>query len=196
MIGVHFKYEKYNFNISIKYLYIFDGVIMNASMWGFIGALLGTFFGALASILTTIINARNASNLQNSADTFERIERAREFQKNNFIQLQDELIEAMRFIGRIHLEDMVESRKTGVWGKSYLSEEVSYGHMLSNQRIGVLTERIANEQLRLKLYKFLSIMNKSVMASSEIEGFDAFEKAGLEYETLTKEVGSVLRENS
>lgn len=85
---------------------------MDAAIWGFIGTVVGTVVGASASILTTFINARNSARLQENADTLQRLERAREFQRTNLLELQEALSQHMRLIGRAHLEDVESFRKS------------------------------------------------------------------------------------
>jgi hypothetical protein len=108
---------------------------MDAATWGFIGTLAGAVIGATASICTTLVSSWNASRLQQNADYLERIERARAFQRDNLLALQDSLQDAMRLAARAHLEDAVAAN----FGKSMLSEEVNQNILLSNRKLSILT---------------------------------------------------------
>ena len=57
---------------------------MEAALWGF----LGTIVGAMVSIATSWINSRNETERQRQANSFERLERARAFQRDNLLNLQ------------------------------------------------------------------------------------------------------------
>lgn len=67
---------------------------MEPAIWGFVG----TLTGAAASIITTVIISRNQVQLQKENDSLERQERARAFQRENLLKIQDILQEALRFM--------------------------------------------------------------------------------------------------
>ena len=79
---------------------------MEPVTWGFLGTIVGTIVGASASIITTLITGRYSIKLQKDAISHERNERAREFQRNNLLELQNVLSSHMRLVTRAHLEDI------------------------------------------------------------------------------------------
>jgi len=93
---------------------------VEAALWGFLGALVG----ASASIATSWLNSRHEMARQHQADSLERIERARAFQRDNLLELQQLLQGMVRFSARAQLEDERAFRQSGEWGKALLSEEV------------------------------------------------------------------------
>jgi hypothetical protein len=93
---------------------------VDAALWGFLGALVG----AGTSIATTWVSNRHEATRQRQADSLERVERARAFQRDNLLELQDTLQNAMRFCGRMLHEDQMAFKRGGKWGKALLGDEV------------------------------------------------------------------------
>ncbi|MBU1425530.1 MAG: hypothetical protein KKH12_03020 [Gammaproteobacteria bacterium] len=168
---------------------------MDATTWGFVGALAGTVIGAAASIFTTLITNWNASRLQQNADSLERAERARSFQRDNLLELQVSIQDAMRLVGRAHHEDVVASKKSGGWGESKLSEEVNQNIHLTNTKLSVLSVRVADDDLRSKLELLRRKITKCLFAKSEIEGEALILDALSEFNTFMEQLGKVLRSN-
>lgn len=168
---------------------------MDASTWGFIGSLAGAVVGASASIITTFINNSHSSKLQEQSDAFKRIERSSEFQRNNLLELQDKLHEAMRFAHRAHYEDTIGFKQNGEWGKTKLSEEVNQGIMITNKKLSILTERIADDELRSDLNHLRKTISSHVFAKSETQSLEFFNDASTEFDTFMQKLGNVLRSN-
>ena len=101
----------------------------------------------------------------------------------------------LRLIGQIHLEDTSNYKKTGIWGKSGVSEEVNEKFMLSMRKISILKERISNNQLRLNLDDLYQNLNKPFFAKSEKESFILFQNILDRFQSFMKELGVILREN-
>ena len=85
---------------------------MEPLTWGFIGTLVGTLVGAAASIITTHINARNAIKIQNDLENYKRQEIFREFQRDNYLKLQETFLKALRLVSLLHLEEIKKYKKT------------------------------------------------------------------------------------
>ena len=169
---------------------------MDAATWGFIGTVVGAVVGASASILATLLNSRNSAQLQQNADTLERMERAREFQRNNLLELQDSLSQNMRLIARAHLEDVESYRKSSTGGRSnLLSEELNQELMLSSRKVSLLTERIADNSLRDNLKDLKQNMTDVLMAKSETESRELIRSASSGFEQFMVQLGVVLRSN-
>jgi gas vesicle protein len=168
---------------------------MDAALWGFIGTLAGAVVGATASISTTAISSRNASRLQQNSNYLERIERARAFQRDNLLELQDTLQDCMRLMGRAHHEDVVAYRESGHWGKSMLSDEVNQNTLLSNRKLAMLTERVSDNELRSELKKFSNNSSNLLFAKSEIESDESLKIASSEFSSIMEKLGEVLRKN-
>ena len=167
---------------------------MEPVTWGFIGTLAGAIVGASASIATTYITTRNSRLLQEGAASLERSERAREFQRNNLIELQDALFSGMRLIGQCHLED-VELYRTDVneGRSSMLSEELNQKLMMSSRKLAILTERIEDQSLRERINILRTGMTGVLMAKTEEESFSALKTASDKFEKTMENLGVVLR---
>ncbi len=167
---------------------------MEPVTWGFIGTLAGTIVGATASIATSIITARNSRNLQQDAASIERSQRAREFQRNNLLELQDALSSGMRLIGRAHLQDIESFRKSENEGQSsLLSPDLDQDLMISSRKLSLLTERIADQPLRESVNALRAEMTNVLMVRTEIESFSALERASSAFEKTMEHLGVVLR---
>jgi len=166
---------------------------MDAAIWGLIGSLAGTVVGASASIFTTFISGKNTAFLQKAANSLERTERARSFQRENLIALQDALLDAMRLMNRAHHADMLAAREGGEWGKSMLGDELNQEIMLANRKLAILTERVADDVLRADLKKLRQTITKCLFASSENESTALILSVAPEFETFMENLGVLLR---
>lgn len=124
---------------------------MEPAVWGLIGTLAGAVVGAAASIVTTVIASRNAIKLQRQSDSLEREERARAFQRDNLLQLQDAITHSLRLMGRAHIEDHRSYKKSGTWGTDLLSEELDQEIAVANRHLSVLIERLSSDELRTEV---------------------------------------------
>jgi gas vesicle protein len=124
---------------------------MEASVWGLIGTLIGAIVGAAASIITTYLASKNSADLQREADSQERMERARSFQRETLLAVQDALHDALRLMMRAHQEDLASHRAGTVWGKGMLSTDLDETSRVANRRLALLNERIAHDSLRNEL---------------------------------------------
>lgn len=86
---------------------------MDPLTWGFIGTLIGTVVGASASIFTTIINARTVSKNQNKLEIYKREEIFREFQRDNYLKIQESTYKAHRLVSLLHVQDMQNLKDSG-----------------------------------------------------------------------------------
>jgi hypothetical protein len=168
---------------------------MDTATWGLIGTLVGAVVGASASILTTLISCKNSVRLQIQANTLERLELARNFQKNNLLKLQYSLLQEMRLVGRAHLEDVEFHRKIGNKVKyNLLSKELDQELMISAGKVAILTERIADDALRDNLKELRKKMTDVVLlVDSEAESCKRLHIASTSFEQFMVQLGAVLR---
>lgn len=169
---------------------------MEPVIWGFIGALAGAIVGASASIVTTIITGWNSRKLQKDAASLERTERAREFQRNNLLELQDALSMSMRLIGHAHLEDVESFRRSANDGRdSLLSDELNQELLISSRKLAILTERVADDSLRDSIKALRNEMTNVLMAKTENESRSALQYASSMFVKTTENLGVVLRDS-
>lgn len=162
---------------------------MQSAIWG----LIGTIVGALASIGTTWISGRNASNLQKQSSSLERMERERAFQRETLVALQDALHDALRMMARAYLEDNASYKQTGNWGKSLLSEEVDEGLRLANRKVSILIGRVANDPLRSELKDVMKEVGQVCLARSPAEAEAIFGRVNSSAIDVMERSGNVLR---
>ncbi len=167
---------------------------MEPVTWGFVGTIVGTIVGASASIIATFIAASNSRKLQQEASSLERKERARDFQRNNLLELQEALLNSIRLTGRAHLEDVESFRKVENKGKRpILSPELNQDILVSNKKLIMLTERIADQSLRESIKSLRSGMTNVIMAKTEDESYTVLQIAASLFEKTMENLGAVLR---
>ena len=169
---------------------------MEPVTWGFIGTLAGAVVGASVSTITTIITARNSRMLQQDAKSFERKEKAREFQRNNLIDLQEAITVEMRLIGRAHIEDMESFRKNANGGRIILlSEELNLELRNNSARLTILTERVASDSFRQNIKALRNNMTNVLLAKSENESLAAIQLVSNKFQETMEDLGVMLRES-
>jgi len=159
------------------------------ALWGF----LGTIVGAGASIATSWISNRNEITRQQQADSLERIERARAFQRENLLEVQHTIHDMMRFYNRMQHEDSIAFRQSGEWGKVQLSEEVNEGSRATNEKLAVLTVRISDDEVRDALKSFVTRIVKHHVAKTEEEADAIIMDATDAFIPLMELIGKTLR---
>lgn len=162
---------------------------MDGAIWG----LIGTAVGALASIGTTWVSGWHAANLQKQAASLDRVERARSFQRQNLLDLQEALNDALRMVTRGHLEDVDSFKEKGHWGQSFLSEDVNEGVRATGRKASILIERVADDALRSDLKKVTAMSSQVLLAKSREEAEKNFAAMVNSSTEATEHMGRVLR---
>ncbi|MUH38182.1 hypothetical protein D9O36_20230 [Zobellia amurskyensis] len=166
---------------------------MNPESWGFIGTLFGAIVGAGSSIITTLINSKNAIRIQNEIDKNNREERFREFQRNNLLKLQDKLSEVIRLIARADLEDIKHFKNTKEWGTGMLSPEVDNELGMGIRQLSIMTERIDNSELREDVIKLSAQIGKWMIGKTNEESLAISITLLENFDELMKKLGTILR---
>jgi len=166
---------------------------MDAAAWGFVGALAGAIVGAGASVTTTVVTARSSADLQAQADVLERTERARAFQRDNLLAVQDALQDVARVAGRVHHEDLTAHRAGADWGKTLLSSELDEAALVANRRLTALVERIQDDSLREEIRATHSEFTWIAMARSQSDAEAHMAAGGEMFLAAMGHLGQVLR---
>jgi len=162
---------------------------MEAALWG----LLGTIAGAAASIATTVLASRNAASLQSAAAALEREEKSRAFQRDTLIELQDAVHDELRAVALVYMADEAAYRETRVWGRRMLGEELNNKVHLAGRRTLLLSERIADDNLRDHLKSLRGLLTEVQMARDAALA-ERTHMAAMDMGTSVMEhIGSVLR---
>lgn len=164
---------------------------MEAAAWGFVG----TLVGALASVGTTWLSTRNSYNIQGARLKEERAERAKAFQRETLVALQEAIHDALRLNARAHMEDFEAHRRSGEWGRSFLSPEVNEGIRIANRKVSVLVERVSDEPLRISVKALTGLATRGLFERSEAEAERNQHALAIETALLFERLGSVLRSN-
>lgn len=162
---------------------------MDAAVWG----LIGTLVGAFASISTSWLATRTSSRLQQEKLNDERRERARTFQRQTLLDLQEAIHDALRLVNRGYIEDYQANRSTKAWGKNMLSEEVNEGIRLAQRRVAMLVERVADDELRMQIKTLSGRTGQVILSKSEQEARLYLEQSALEAERVFERLGVALR---
>lgn len=166
---------------------------MDESTWGFIGVLAGAIVGASASIVTTILTSNNAVRLQQNTDSQEQIERARTFQRETLLAVQNSLNDALHLMMKIYLADLGANDKGAVWRKSHIDKDIDERNRVINSNLAVLTERIADDSLREELNRLRYNIAKASLAASREEAEAVVTNTFDQAEPFIKHLGIVLR---
>ena len=169
---------------------------MEPLTWGFIGTLVGTVVGASASIITKIINARNSSKIQNDLEKYKREEIFREFQRDNYLKLQEIFHKALRLVSLLHLEEIKSFNETGKWQKTQLNSESDKNLMIALRDLSFYEERIENDPLREELKslrkKISSVSRTSNKSESDNIMLDLMKN---DFDRIMTNLGTELRKN-
>ncbi|MFI2743380.1 hypothetical protein ACG2LH_11620 [Zhouia sp. PK063] len=169
---------------------------MEPLTWGFIGTLVGTVVGASASIITTHINARNSIKIQNDLENYKRQEIFREFQRDNYLKLQETFHKALRLVSLLHLEDIKKYKETGKWQQTILNSENDKNLMIALRDLSFYEERIESDQLRNE-FKGLRKKISSVSRTSSQDESDAImmDLMKNDFDRIMTDLGTELRKN-
>jgi len=169
---------------------------MEPLTWGFIGTLIGTLVGASASILTTYLNNQNSVKLIREQDRLNRDSSFREFQKENYLKIQEAFHNTVRLTSLINIEDVKLFKETGRWQES-ISQDHSHESLRSSLRdLAFYEQRIQNDGLREDLNrirgKLSRVYNSLSMSESNEIMMDLLTN---DYEKFISDIGNELRSN-
>lgn len=169
---------------------------MNPLTWGFLGTLIGTIVGASASILTTLINSRNHSKNIRNLEIYKRQEIFREFQRDNYLKIQETIYKTFRLATLLHLEDIENLKKTGMWQKSLLNSKNDNGLMIALKDLSIYLERIQNDDAREELRTLIEKISSTSKTSSKTESEAImFDIATNHFDKTMANLGIELRKN-
>lgn len=168
---------------------------MDSITWGFIGTLIGTIVGASASIITTKINNKNAIRIQDRTEKNEREERFRQFQRDNFFELQNKLTHGMRLVSNAYVEDLKNYKATNDWISSNLSSELNNEIADCFREVSILTERVDDDKLRDEIAQLRRKMTECLLANSFDSAIEKMANLTLIFDQKMPKLGAALRKN-
>lgn len=168
-----------------------ERVVMDSAIWG----LIGTLIGALSSIGTTWLANLNSYKLQESKDLAVQATRAKEFQRDTLLELQEAIHDAFRLIAKAYLEDRKAFAGGGEWGKNMLPVALDEELRFAQRKVAILIERVSNDPLR-------DAIKATMKRAMNIALADSFNEAETEYLRLISDwnennerLGCVLRDH-
>lgn len=164
---------------------------MDSAVWG----LLGTVVGALSSIATTWLTALSMSKREQDKLREDRFERARAFQRQTLIELQDAIHDAMRLASRAFIEDDNAARAGKEWGRNMLSDDVDEGLRVAQRRVAILSDRVADDDLRASVKSLMQVNTQVALARSKGEAESAMAQATSGAPSVLEHIGILLRQN-
>ena len=168
---------------------------MDAMTSGFIGSIIGTIVGASASILTTIISNKNSLKIQSQIEKHNSKQIFKEFQKLNFLEVQERMSKQLRLLGKIYIEDSKNFKKTNNWRGTSLESMLDNDLANSFREFTILIERVDDSQIRKELKAFNELMGSSLFSKSKIENETKLNKLRKDYTHLMDKIGIALRSN-
>jgi hypothetical protein len=168
---------------------------MNPAIWAFIGTLIGAILVTASSVITTLISTRNSTKNHTILEKYKRDELFREFQRNNYLELQDILSKTLRLVSLFFLEDIKNHKITGEWQKSLVDNELDTNLMISFRDFSILSERVQNDNLRAKLKQVIMKMGKVSKTESLFESKKMMIELNDDFSNIMNDLGIELRKS-
>lgn len=166
---------------------------MDESIWGFIGVITGTFIGAAASIITTFISNNNAMRIQQNIDEQQRTERARSFQRDTLLEIQDVLSDALRLMTQAYIERSNANDEGIPWEDTPINNAIDENARLTNRKLAILNEIISDDTLRCELHDVRDKMSNIIRTKSNHEARTAMFDSSNDARIFLKNLGVILR---
>lgn len=164
---------------------------MDSAAWG----LLGTVVGAVASIVTTWLTTRNATNLELKRAREDRSERARAFQQDTLTNLEDAIHDALRLMARAHIETDKAATRGVHWDKVILPDEIDEGFRLATRKVTLLVDRVSDDTLRYQVKLLMQIGTRVILARNKDESEVAMAQASEASPPVFERIGVLLRQH-
>lgn len=157
--------------------------------------IIGALVGASASILTTILTNRENIHLTSITLMEKRKQKAREFEFNNYVDLQNLLIENARKTTQAYYYIKQYYTDGHTWKEALLPDDLSEATMVSGQRLLLNESRIGDDNLRHMVGSFRKKqMDVTIEARTAPELENAMREYIDYYSTLSEKVGNKVRE--
>lgn len=161
----------------------------SSAIWG----LLGTIVGAIASIATAWLAVKSAHSLDCNRKKEEQREHSMAFQRQTILDLQHAVHDAVRAVLLVNSEEISAYRAGREWGKLMFSEEVNNEARLTYRKLFILSERVADDELRASVKRLMDSGNMVMQAVSEQSSKEQVSSLMQQAVTLSEEMGTVLR---
>jgi len=109
------------------------------------------------------------------------------------LELQEAVHDALRLVNRAHIEDTAAHYATKEWGKNMLSDEVNEGIRLAQRRVGLLIERVSDDDLRTSVKGLMDGATRVLFTRTKEQADFQINKTAEDAEKVLQSVGTVLR---
>jgi len=153
--------------------------------------------GAILKAVFDAINDARLANRERQARKEQRTDSIREgrvnFQRSTLLELQDVAVQVARFTAQSNFQDILAYKKTGVWKRQPLSDDVNEGYRKAQVQLKLLRVRIRDAELR----RFADDLSKScawaVLAADEPSANAQLLSMSSHLDGLQERAGQVLR---
>lgn len=121
------------------------------------------------------------------------MEKARAFQRDTLVELQDAVHDEMRAVSLVYLADEKAFNSTGTWGRNMLAEDFDMKVLLATRRTLLLSERVADNALRDHIRSLRSLLTEVKMARDSGTALRAYGLASEMGTEVMQHIGTVLR---
>lgn len=162
---------------------------------------LSTILGVIAGGALTMLSAWVADNRlserereRRREERHERLEaRRKDFQRDTLLALQVATQKLMRVAGAMHHQDVMAFRKTGVWQKQSLGEELSNEHLRQTTETMLLASRVLDGETREFANEFRKLASTVSICASEDEAENRLKAAADMQGILIERIGQLVR---
>jgi hypothetical protein len=119
--------------------------------------------------------------------------RRAEFQRQTLLDLQEAMFQLARAAGTLYHQDVMTFRKTGVWGRQLVSDEVSEGHRAALARTDMLVARVRDEDIRHLVGQLRTRSGEVSTSRSEADAEGNIAAMMAAQEQANQRIGEVLR---
>lgn len=159
-----------------------------------INSFIGVIVGATVSIATTLISNKKDLRLKKMSISFERKEKARSFQRETLLVVQESIQKSIRYMAEAYNYDKSQYKKTNVWHKCPLNDELDKNIFQTNKVLTLHVERVSNDILRSAIKDLQTLITDCTIAVNSEKADTTFNDATIVYTNVMEEIGKVLRE--
>lgn len=160
--------------------------------------LVAVAFGFAGALVTEVLRDWRATRREDRRRAVER-DRIREdardaFQRETLLELQEMVQRHLRANGAIHHHDVIESRRSGTWGRSRIPAELNDEDFETGTRLILLSSRVLDDETRTAVEQFKKLAASTVTHQSELESEGALSEMGeLVAAQIHPRIGELLR---
>jgi len=115
------------------------------------------------------------------------------FQRDTLLQLQDAVQKLARATGQMHHLDEMAFRKTNVWRKEQLPDELDQGYFVAQTQTSMLSSRVRDDRVRQLVSQLKTASTDVVLAPNETAASHGLRSLMTVNEELHSRIGELIR---